>query len=489
MAQSTSGFNLNIPQRQAFAPLQLDPQRFVDGRTLVGQYDTDAIGKGMEAGAMAVSGLSRGLESLAGRIKEERLKKDNEAKLKEMEESGKYDIQQSITDKGTSFSASPKDPFSDKIKESQALRLELANKRDQYEMDQMQSPEAQEQKRKAFELENTKIQNEAMRLDNDRLKILNDQELLPAERETKLRELDLRQNELDLKSEDLKSQKGFGAQPPKLVETRLGDGRTAIQYQEAPGKWRTQFSEPGAQTLAEDPNLRIQPQKPLNEKLNAEAFKEFTSKQQNTRNADFSLDKLESLNERAVSGIYRAGGRLNPLNIADPDYQEFLKLQNDLAQSLRQPGTGAQSDKDFEVFLKRVPQITNTPEANKQIIDSMRSISKYNQERNEFINDWVINRGGSTAQAEQLWNQYDKDNPRTVREKAGKEEVVRFLQPQKDIYTWLKKEGAQDQKTDAPEQKPSSFDRDAAQRLLNDPNLSEDRRKKLKEKLKNANSQ
>jgi hypothetical protein len=55
----------------------------------------------------------------------------------------------------------------------------------------------------------------------------------------------------------------------------------------------------------------------------------------------------------------------------------FTALVNKIAPSMRQPGSGPLSNQDMEQFLKSLPSLSNTPEGNKLILQSLRNLSEF----------------------------------------------------------------------------------------------------------------
>lgn len=69
-------------------------------------------------------------------------------------------------------------------------------------------------------------------------------------------------------------------------------------------------------------------------------------------------------------------------------------LAREMAGSLRQPGTGPMTDKDFENFLKQVPSLSKTAEGRKQIMVTMRAALQRDLELAKFQREYAKKNGG-----------------------------------------------------------------------------------------------
>jgi len=61
---------------------------------------------------------------------------------------------------------------------------------------------------------------------------------------------------------------------------------------------------------------------------------------------------------------------------------------------MRAPGTGPMTDKDFDNFLRRVPDLSKTPEGRKQITSTMRAALQRDLEASKFARDYAKANGG-----------------------------------------------------------------------------------------------
>lgn len=69
-------------------------------------------------------------------------------------------------------------------------------------------------------------------------------------------------------------------------------------------------------------------------------------------------------------------------------------LAREMAGSLRQPGTGPMTDKDFENFLRQVPSLSKTAEGRKQIMGTMRQAIQRDITASKFARDYAKRNNG-----------------------------------------------------------------------------------------------
>jgi hypothetical protein len=116
------------------------------------------------------------------------------------------------------------------------------------------------------------------------------------------------------------------------------------------------------------------------------------------------LDRMEQL-----IGAMDAGGKGAPLAADIASYAQSIGIKLDpklgakeaaqalaieMASNMRQPGTGPMTDKDFDNFLRRVPDLSKTPEGRKQITSTMRSALQRDLEASKFARDYAKANGG-----------------------------------------------------------------------------------------------
>jgi len=116
------------------------------------------------------------------------------------------------------------------------------------------------------------------------------------------------------------------------------------------------------------------------------------------------LDRMEQL----IGGL-DAGGKGAPLAADIASYAQSIGIKIDpklgakeaaqalaieMAGNMRAPGTGPMTDKDFDNFLRRVPDLSKTPEGRKQITGTMRAALQRDLEASKFARDYAKANGG-----------------------------------------------------------------------------------------------
>jgi hypothetical protein len=116
------------------------------------------------------------------------------------------------------------------------------------------------------------------------------------------------------------------------------------------------------------------------------------------------LDRMEQL-----IGAMDAGGKGAPLAADIASYAQSIGIKIDpklgakeaaqalaieMAGNMRAPGTGPMTDKDFDNFLRRVPDLSKTPTGRKEITTTMRSALQRDLEASKFARDYAKANGG-----------------------------------------------------------------------------------------------
>lgn len=106
---------------------------------------------------------------------------------------------------------------------------------------------------------------------------------------------------------------------------------------------------------------------------------------------------------------------------------DLKALTNRIAPLMRQPGSGASSDKDVEMFRSSVVNINNTPDANQRFAKGAAAMAKRNQQYVEFLTQTINPQDPQSRQkAQQLWNIYKSDQPIFLENGAVNEVVAPF---------------------------------------------------------------
>ena len=115
------------------------------------------------------------------------------------------------------------------------------------------------------------------------------------------------------------------------------------------------------------------------------------------------LDRMEQLLQgidggAAAPAIADIASFANSLGIKiDPklgNKQAAEALAREMAGSLRQPGTGPMTDKDFDNFLRQVPSLSKTAEGRAQIITTMRAAIERDQRASQFARQYAAQNNG-----------------------------------------------------------------------------------------------
>lgn len=103
-------------------------------------------------------------------------------------------------------------------------------------------------------------------------------------------------------------------------------------------------------------------------------------------------------NIKSALGPYAnaVGIKIDGLN----EIQAFTAIVSKLAPAMRPPGSGATSDFEFKQYLAALPQLAQTTEGRKQIIDQMRAMNNYKVALGD-ISEQVLNRKINRVQAEE----------------------------------------------------------------------------------------
>lgn len=107
-----------------------------------------------------------------------------------------------------------------------------------------------------------------------------------------------------------------------------------------------------------------------------------------------SLDaggKAAPLMADVASVAQSMGIKIDP-NLGSKEAAQALAIE--MANNMRQPGTGPMTDKDFDNFLRRVPDLSKTQEGRKQITSTMRSALQRDMQAAKFARDYAAKNNG-----------------------------------------------------------------------------------------------
>ena len=98
-----------------------------------------------------------------------------------------------------------------------------------------------------------------------------------------------------------------------------------------------------------------------------------------------TLQNLEAALADAPQGAMgewaRIAGNLGIKTEGSSAVETVTAIVNQLVPMQRPPGSGQMSDRDVQLFVESLPRLINTPQGNRQIIDTMRSIAEYDTAR------------------------------------------------------------------------------------------------------------
>lgn len=118
-----------------------------------------------------------------------------------------------------------------------------------------------------------------------------------------------------------------------------------------------------------------------------------------------AAQQFMTLNQRQDTGITAPVGKM-----FSGDLQAMDALTNQIAPMMRQPGSGAVSDKDMAIFMTSVPNIGTGRQANTAIALAMVEAGKNAAGYADFL-ERTYQQRGTTMGADAAWQQYLNANP------------------------------------------------------------------------------
>lgn len=183
-------------------------------------------------------------------------------------------------------------------------------------------------------------------------------------------------------------------------------------------------------------------------KATAKRYSELAEQGQAARVAQGDIDRLEELGaaigtQGAVANVKAAlGPYANALGVKIDgldDIQAFSSIVSRLAPTMRPPGSGATSDFEFKQFLNALPQLAQTTEGRKLVLDQMRAMNAYKSqlgELSERVLSGEIDRKTADAEIRKLgnpltlWRKGAQAMPPSQPAPAPAQGAGRFAQPQ-----------------------------------------------------------
>jgi hypothetical protein len=183
-------------------------------------------------------------------------------------------------------------------------------------------------------------------------------------------------------------------------------------------------------------------------KATAKRYSELAEQGQAARVAQGDIDRLEELGaaigtQGAVANVKAAlGPYANALGVKIDgldDIQAFSSIVSRLAPTMRPPGSGATSDFEFKQFLNALPQLAQTTEGRKLVLDQMRAMNAYKAQLgdlSERVLSGDIDRKTADAEIRKLgnpltlWRQGTQAMPPSQPAPPPPQGAGRFAQPQ-----------------------------------------------------------
>lgn len=181
-------------------------------------------------------------------------------------------------------------------------------------------------------------------------------------------------------------------------------------------------------------------------KVDAKRLSEIAEQGQAARVSQGDIDRLDELSsaigtQGAVAGVKQAlgpyatalGVKIDGLD----EIQSFSAVVSRLAPTMRPPGSGATSDFEFKQFLNALPQLSQTVEGRKLVMDQMRALNNYKAQAGELSEKMLtgeIDRKTGMAELRKLgnplslWRQGSQALPPS--QPAPAQGAGRFAQPQ-----------------------------------------------------------
>lgn len=183
---------------------------------------------------------------------------------------------------------------------------------------------------------------------------------------------------------------------PATPTTSQRDYNFYSQQEQASGREPLSFNEwdlqsrkagAGATTINNELGNQSEFDKVTGKKL-AETTQEIVVAGDTAQRSLIQLDRLSQALDASPQGAAGAlsafAGRLGVKTEGSSELEVAEAIISQLVPAQRPPGSGTMSDADLALFKKSLPSIINTPEGNKRIIETIRSIADYDIQRGEI---------------------------------------------------------------------------------------------------------
>lgn len=203
-----------------------------------------------------------------------------------------------------------------------------------------------------------------------------------------------------------------GIQQPKTLGTNIPKGLNQQQaMQLAQIGLKKQSMEQQKQQFMNKQELEQQKRQDRKQmhwdKETAPAYKEIEDLAKAASDSDIRLGRMEELNEggglnstafetvlRGLEGILPFGMKLDLTALRSADSQEFNKLSTDFLKDAKKFFGSRVTDSEIKLFLKTVPQLSNSPEGRSRVIQNLRLFNEAAKVRATIADNIVEENGG-----------------------------------------------------------------------------------------------
>lgn len=142
--------------------------------------------------------------------------------------------------------------------------------------------------------------------------------------------------------------------------------------------------------VGSDPNSVNAPEfRKASAKNLAETYQGYLAEGQKAVTSSADLQRLNELSDVVGSGKLgqwapTVGPWLQSVGVdirGLPEAQAFQAIANKMAPTMRPTGSGATSDRDMSIYMQSIPQLSQTPQGRKLVIQQFQAFNEYNRQR------------------------------------------------------------------------------------------------------------
>ena len=147
---------------------------------------------------------------------------------------------------------------------------------------------------------------------------------------------------------------------------------------------------PAERVVGSDPNgVNGQEFRKASAKNLAETYQGYLAEGQKAVTSSADLQRLNELSDVVGSGKLgqwapTVGPWLQSVGVdirGLPEAQAFQAIANKMAPTMRPTGSGATSDRDMSIYMQSIPQLSQTPQGRKLVIQQFQAFNEYNRQR------------------------------------------------------------------------------------------------------------